>query len=166
MYTWLKACRLALLLCGPVLAAAIVSGQGTAHKPARQLPASKDITTPVRYQHLDYSNPYRQKVHPRWADGQVVWSIPLGPVTIDPKKTAVADEYNLVYSLHGDHGKPEKVPGQYAIYDTRPGDMGYSPIWRNNLVIVPRSYKPQTLRSKQDVLRSGYKIVPTDEYTN
>jgi len=124
------------------------------------------VTTPVHAGGLAYNNPYRQKVHPRWADGQVVWSIPEGPVAIDPKKAVVADEYNLVYSLHGDKGKPEKVKGQYPIYDTKPGDKGYSPIWRNNYVIVPHTYKPQTLRSKQAVLRSGYKIVPTTEYTN
>jgi hypothetical protein len=50
-------------------------------------------------------------VHPRWAGGEVVWSIPNGPVAIDPGKTKVANEYSVVYSF-GDGGTPEKVEGQ------------------------------------------------------
>jgi|GEM_PF-5263381 len=132
---------------------------------ADHLPSPADVNTPVHYGNLDYSNPYHQTVHPRWAGDEVVWSIPLGPVAIDPNTTKVADEYIVVYAL-GDGGKPEKVEGQYTIYDSKPGDPRYSPIWRHNYVIVPRDYPPQTLRSKEDVLRSGYRIVTTDEYTN
>ncbi|RUL82533.1 hypothetical protein [Tautonia sociabilis] len=142
-------------------------GAQTEEKPmTEQLPSPADVTTPVHHGDLDYSNPHRQTVHPRWAGGKVVWSMPLGPVAIDPQKTNFAEEYIVVYSTDGDGGKPEKVEGQYTIYDTRPGDEGYSPIWHHNYVIVPRDYKPQTLRSKEDVLKSGYRIVPTDEYTN
>jgi hypothetical protein len=90
-------------------------------------------------------------VHPRWAGGSVVWSIPCGPVPVDPNTAKVADEYIVVYSMDGDGCKPEKVAGQYTIYDTKPGDPGY---------------QPQTLRSKDDVLRSGYSIVPTNEVSN
>ncbi len=133
--------------------------------PREPLPSPADITTPVHHGDLDYSNLHRQIVHPRWAGGQVVWSIPCGPVTIDPNKTKVADEYIVVYSL-GQGGKPEQVPGQYTIYDSRPGGSGYSPIWRHNYVVVPRDYRPQSLRSKEDVLQSGYQILPTDVYTN
>jgi hypothetical protein len=129
------------------------------------LPSPDDIITPVHHGDLEYSNPHRQIVHPRWANGRVVWSIPCGPVAIDPARTAVADEYIIVYSLPAG-GEPEKVTGQYTIYDTAPGDTGYSPIWRHNYVIVPRDYRPQALRSKQDVLASGYPIVATDVYTN
>jgi hypothetical protein len=96
----------------------------------------------------------------------VVWSIPCGHVPVDPNTTKVADEYIVVSSMDGDGGKPEKVAGQYTIYDTKPGDPGYSPLWRHNYVIVPRDYQPQKLRSKADVLQSGYPIVPTDEVTN
>ena len=130
------------------------------------LPSTDDLKTPVDYGDLQYSNPHQQTVHPRWAGGKVVWSFPCGPVEVDPNKTHVADEYIPVYSMEGDSGKPEDVDGQYTIYDTKPGDLGYSPLWRHNYVIVPRNYKPQTLRSKEDVLQSGYSIVPTDKITN
>jgi hypothetical protein len=132
---------------------------------SESLPSPEDVTTPVHFENLDYSNPHHQTVHPRWAGGQVVWSIPCGPVAIDPERTEVADEYIPVYNL-SDGGTAEEVEGQYTIYDTKPGDPGYSPIWRHNYVIVPRNYRPQSLRSKEDVLASGYRIVPTDVYTN
>lgn len=130
------------------------------------LPSPADVTTPIHDRDLDYSNPHRQIVHPRWAGGTVVWSIPCGPVAIDPRKTDVGDEYIVVYAMDGGDGKPEKVEDQYTIYDSRPGDPGYSPLWRHNYVVVPRDYQPQTLRSKEDVLRSGYPIAATDEVTN
>jgi hypothetical protein len=75
------------------------------------LPPPDDIRTPVDQGDLQYSNPHQQVVHPRWASGEVVWSIPCGPVDVDPAKTHVADEYILVYSMDGDDGKPEKVQG-------------------------------------------------------
>jgi hypothetical protein len=131
-----------------------------------QLPSPNDVRTEVHYRDLHFSNPHRQVVHPRWAGGEVVWSIPCGPVTVDPLQTHVADEYIVVYSMDGDAGKPEKVQDQYTIYDTKLGDPGYSPLWRHNYVIVPRDYRPQTLRSKEDVLKSGYPVVPTDKITN
>jgi hypothetical protein len=131
-----------------------------------QLPSPDDATTPVHYGNLEYSNPHGQTVHPRWAGGEVVWSNLCGPVSVDPNQTDVVDEYIIVYSMEGKEGKPEKVKGQYTIYDTKPGDPGYSPLWRHNYVIVPRAYEPQTLRSKEDVISSGYQIVSTDKITN
>lgn len=129
------------------------------------LPSPNDVRTAVEYGSLVYSNPYRQIVHPRWANGEVVYSFPLGRVAIDPKKTKVAEEYILIHGV-GPDGKPEKVEGQYTIYDSRPGDEKYSPIWHHNYVTVPRDYMPQTLRSEADVLHSGYEIRATDIYTN
>ncbi|GIK38958.1 MAG: hypothetical protein DPW09_42020 [Anaerolineae bacterium] len=132
----------------------------------QQLPPPDDVITPVHYGNLDYSNPHQQVVHPRWAGGEVVWSIPCGPVAVSPEETNIADEYIVVYSMDGDNGKPEKVKGQYTIYDTKPGDPGYSPLWRHNHIIVPRNYQAQSLRSKDDVLRSGYQIIETEKITN
>ncbi len=133
---------------------------------SEQLPSTEDVRTPISHSSLQYSNPHKQIIHPRWAGGQVVWSIPCGPVEVDPQKAHVADEYIVVYSMKGQDGEPEKVEGQYTIYDTKPGDPGYSPLWRHNYVIVRRDYKPQTLRSKEDVLRSGYPIERSDKITN
>ena len=130
------------------------------------LPPPDDVRTPVDYGDLQYSNPHKQIVHPRWAGGEVVWSIPCGPVAVDASKTHVADEYIPVYSMDGDDGEPEEIEGQYTIYDTKPGDEGYSPLWRHNYVIEPRDYEPQSLRSKEDVLQSSYGVVTTDKITN
>jgi hypothetical protein len=130
-----------------------------------QLPPPDDVRTPIRHDRLEYSNPYGQVVHPRWANGEVVYSFPLGRVAIDPAQTKVAEEYILIHGFDAG-GKAEKVDGQYTIYDSRPGDEKYSPIWHHNYVIVPRSYKPQTLRSEADVLKSGYEIRSADIYTN
>ena len=72
----------------------------------------------------------------------------------------------VVYSLDGNEGRPERVPDQYGIYDSRPGDEHYSPIWRYHYVLVPRDYEPNALRSEEDVLASGYEVVQADTYTN
>jgi hypothetical protein len=58
------------------------------------------------------------------------------------------------------------VPGQYGIYDSKPGDPNYSPIWRYNYVLVPREHAPNTLRSEEGCLQGGYQIVQTDTHTN
>ncbi|MQA76835.1 MAG: hypothetical protein GEU88_21575 [Solirubrobacterales bacterium] len=71
-----------------------------------------------------------------------------------------------MYAVEGPDGRPERVPGQYGIYDSKPGDANYSPIWRYNYVIVPRDYEPNTLRSEEDCLRGGYQLVQSDVFTN
>jgi hypothetical protein len=63
-------------------------------------------------------------------------------------------------------GRPERVPGQYSIYDSRPGDANYSPIWRYHYVVVPRTYQANDLKSESDVLASGYQVIQADMYTN
>ena len=82
------------------------------------------------------------------------------------RSNKVAQEYQVVYAVALDErGKlkdgtePERVPGQYNIYDSVPGMVTYSPLWQFNYVIVPRDYAPNTLRSEADCLRSGYPIV-------
>jgi hypothetical protein len=42
----------------------------------------------------------------------------------------------------------------------------YSPIWRFNYVVVPADYRPNTLRSERDVLRSGYRVVASKKFEN
>jgi len=134
--------------------------------PSGGLHYSRDDRAPVAVPELDYSNPHQQRVGPRWVRGDIVWGMPLGIVEIDPEKTKWANEYVVVYSLDGGDGRPERVPGQYGIYDSRPGDEHYSPIWRYNYVIVPRDYEPNTIRSEEDALNSGHQIVTVDTYTN
>lgn len=138
----------------------------SARLPGRELPPPDDLRTPLDVASLRYRNPWGQIVHPRWANGRAVWSIPCGQVAVDLTRTSLADEYVVVYSMDGADGEPEKVPGQYTIYDSKPGDAGYSPLWRHNYVIVPKDYTAQQLRSKDDVLARGYRIVETTTVTN
>jgi hypothetical protein len=114
---------------------------------------------------VTYNNPYRYKIERVWCDGKVVYASEQGELEIDPEKVKVAQEYQLVYSVQLDRRgrlkagtEPERVRGQYNIYDSVPGMKKYSPIWQFNYVIVPRDYRPNALRSEKDCLRSGYEI--------
>jgi hypothetical protein len=120
---------------------------------------------------LTYSNPFGQSVERVWCDGRLVYAVELGEVDVDPERVKVAQEYQVVYAVELDaDGKlarePERVPGQYNIYDSVPGMPQYSPIWQFNYVIVPRDYVPNTLRSAADCLRSGYPIVKSRVFEN
>lgn len=122
-----------------------------------------------RAQRLTYTNPFNQNLAPRWVNGEIVYRVSFGEVKVDPKATKVAKEYIAVYAAPAQADPPtkvERVPGQLAIYDTGPGDEGYSPIWHYHYVVVPHDYTTNTLRSEKDVLESGYKVVPVDHFTN
>jgi hypothetical protein len=127
---------------------------------------TRDVTDPVNAPGISSSHPHHQRVGPRWVRGEIVYAMPLGVVQVDPEKTRWAKEYVVVYSVNGPDGRPERVPSQYGIYDSRPGDTDYSPIWRYHYVIVPRTYQANELKSESDVLASGYHVVQTDVYTN
>jgi hypothetical protein len=134
--------------------------------PSGGLHYSRDERGPVDEPDFTFSNPHGQRVGPRWVRGEIVYAMPLGVVHIDPTQQKWAKEYVTVYSLEGANGNPERVPGQFGIYDSRPGDDHYSPIWRYYYVIVPRAYEPNALRSEDDVLKSGYEVIEADRYTN
>lgn len=122
-----------------------------------------------RARKLNYTNPFNQDLAARWVDGEIVYRVSFGEVKVDPRTAKVAKEYIPVYAAPqpGDRPKKvERVPGQLSIYDTKPGDAGYSPIWHYHYVIVPRDYRANTLRSEKDVIESGYKIVPVDYFSN
>lgn len=127
---------------------------------------SRDATDPVDTPEFRYTNPHKQRVGPRWVRGEVVWALPMGIIHVDSEKQKWANEYVTVYRIDGPDGRPERVPGQFGIYDSKPGDPNYSPIWRYNYVVVPRDYTPNTLRSEEDCLKSGYQIIRGDTYTN
>jgi hypothetical protein len=121
---------------------------------------------PKRIKHhedVDYNNPYRYKIERVWWDGKIVYASEQGELDVDPAKVKVAQEYQIVYRVSLDkRGKlrrePDRVPGQYNIYESIPGMKTYSPIWQFNYVIVPRDYAPNALRSERDCLKSGYEI--------
>lgn len=120
---------------------------------------------------LNYNNPFRQLIERVWFNGRIVYALEAGPVEVDPTKVKVAQEYQLVYSVELDERgllarEPERVPGQYNIYDSVPGMLEYSPLWQFNYVVVPRDYVPNTLRSAEDCLCSGYPIIRSNYVEN
>ena len=122
-------------------------------------------------EHLTYNNPFAMEIERVWFDGRVVYAVESGEVEIDfddqrvARGNKVAQEYQVVYAVELDErgklkdGKePERVEGQYNIYDSVPGMANYSRLWQFNYVVVPRDYEPNTLRSEGDCLGSGYRI--------
>ncbi len=122
-------------------------------------------------ENLTYNNPYAMEIERVWFDGRIVFAIESGEVELEfdeqrkSRGNKVAQEYQVVYAVALDErGKladdmpPERVDGQYNIYDSVPGMEHYSPLWQFNYVIVPRDYAPNTLRSEADCLASGYPI--------
>ncbi len=122
-------------------------------------------------ENLTYNNPYAMEVERVWFDGKIVYAVESGEIELefDEERNAagnkVAQEYQVVYSVSLDEGgklrdgkEPERVDGQYNIYDSIPGMEKYSPLWQFNYVIVPPDYEANTLRSEADCLASGYPI--------
>ena len=87
---------------------------------------------------LQYSNPCHQRVGPRWVQGDVVYGMPMGIVDNRTELWKWASEYVSVNKSKDQTGRPERVPGQYRIYDSKPDDANYSPICGYNYGIVPR----------------------------
>ncbi len=122
-------------------------------------------------ENLTYNNPYNLEIERIWFDGKVVYAVEQGEVELefDANRTCVGNkvvqEYQVVYRAELDEdGKlkggqePERVEGQYNIYDSVPGMEKYSPLWQFNYVVVPQDYEPNTLRSEADCLNSGHPI--------
>ena len=122
---------------------------------------------------LTYSNPFNLEVERVWFDSKVVFAVESGELDVDPARVKVAQEYQIVYSVELDESgklrddkEPDRVEGQYNIYDSVPGMENYSPIWQFNYVIVPRDYQANTLRSERDCLDSGYPIRRSNVFEN
>jgi hypothetical protein len=144
---------------------AILAGvQGTAWGKQKTTPASEALV---------YNNPFHQKVKMAWYNGRKIKHLSLGATTARPL-FKIAQQYNLIYE---DQFKEppttvqafevqEKAIVGVAIYDSVPGDPNYSPIWQINWVLVPRTYKPDTVRSADGVKKLGYKIVSSNIWQN
>jgi hypothetical protein len=65
-----------------------------------------------------------------------------------------------------DQGNPQFVAGQQNIIDAVPGDPGYSAFWRVNLVTVPESYDPNSLRSAAGIQAAGFTVTVTEMVVN
>ena len=127
--------------------------------------AGSQIYRPDGTENLTYNNPWNHEIERVWFDGKVVFASEQGEVEIDLDANKVAQEYQIVYSVELDErGKlkddkePERVPGQYNIYDSVPGMDKYSPLWQFNFVVVAADYEPNSLRSESECLESGYPI--------
>lgn len=123
------------------------------------------LGTTEQTEQLDYNDPLHQPVEAVWYAGKIYWALELGKMEIDPAQTHWAEEYMIAYSV-SPHGEPDLVPLQLNIYDSVPGMAKYSPIWHLNYVIVPEDYVPNTIRSAEDALNSGYQIVSSERYVN
>lgn len=121
---------------------------------------------------LTYDNPFAQSIERVWYDGKIVFALDCGELDLDEAgDVKVAKEYQPVYAVELDKrskkkGEPEKVEGQYNIYDSVPGQPEYSPIWQFYYVEVPRDYAANTLRSAQDCEQSGYPIHRSNDFEN
>ena len=130
---------------------------GAVIKPASEIYNAEGV------ERLTYNNPYNLYIERVWFDGKIVFAVEQGEIDVPIESIKVAQEYQVVYSVDLDErgklkGEPDRVDGQYNIYDSVPGMEKYSPLWQFNYVIVPRDYEPNTLRSEQDCLASGYEI--------
>lgn len=115
---------------------------------------------------LEYNNPLSQVLETAWFKGKKYWAIgPNIPIPVDASKTKTAEEYMVCYAV-SPHDEPSLVPLQLNIYDSVPGMSQYSPIWHLNYVVVPKDYEANTLRSVEDVKKSGYQIVDSGRYVN
>jgi hypothetical protein len=123
-------------------------------------------------ENLTYNNPYNLDIERVWFDGHIVYAVEQGDVDLefDEQRTArnnkVAQEYQIVFAVKLDQAgkledgqEPDRVDGQYNIYDSVPGMEKYSPLWQFNYVVVPRDYAANSLRSEADCLNSGYPIL-------
>ncbi|MCC6179076.1 MAG: hypothetical protein IT305_27515 [Chloroflexi bacterium] len=120
---------------------------------------------------LEFNNPFNLTMERVWYDGKIVYAVDCGRIEVDPAKVKVAQEYQIVYTAALDEqgkllAEPETVPGQYNVYDSVPGQEKYSPIWQFNYVVVPRDYEVNALRSEDDCLTSGYKILHSNVFEN
>jgi hypothetical protein len=91
-------------------------------------------------ENLTYNNPYNLDIERVWFDGKVVYAVEQGEVELqfDENRTCigntVAQEYQIVYAVQLDEAgklkdgqEPDRVEGQYNIYDSVPGMEKYSP---------------------------------------
>jgi hypothetical protein len=78
---------------------------------------------------------------------------------------ATAPIYVLASGTNAD-GSPKFVQGQNNIIAVKPGDQGYSDLWRVMLVSVPAGYRANDLKSASAVMSSGYGVTETNMFVN
>lgn len=103
-----------------------------------------------------------------WFQGRLTHYFDFGPSSPIDKasgKVIPAPIFVLITGMDAG-GNPIMVPGQRNIIDVVPGDPGYSDLWAVSLVTVPQDYVANTLKSAEDVTKSGYPITVPDLLVN
>lgn len=83
----------------------------------------------------------------------------------DGNSIAVAPIYAFISGMDAD-GNPQFVEGQHNIVGVKPGDDGYSDLWRVNLVTVADDYEPDSVKAVADVMSGGFEVSETDIFVN
>jgi hypothetical protein len=102
-----------------------------------------------------------------WYDGEALQYYDLGAnsTLVSHDEVLVEPVYLIIYGKD-ESGAPEAVPGQRNILESRPGDPNYTDLWDVTFVTVPRDYEPDSLRSAQDIVASGYSVETTGHFVN
>jgi hypothetical protein len=98
-----------------------------------------------------------------WFQGRQTFYYDFGSnsaINSDASKVIPAPIYAFATGMDA-NGNPQLVPGQHNVIDAVPGDPGYSDLWVVNLVMVPADYQANTIKSVDDINKSGYKVEQT-----
>lgn len=71
----------------------------------------------------------------------------------------------FAYGFNAD-GTLDVVPEQANIIDAIPSDSGYSDLWQVNIVSVPSTYQPNSVRSLKQINKNQFNITQTDTLVN
>lgn len=101
-----------------------------------------------------------EELHQGWVDGQPVSYFDFGV-----SAATIAPVWVFVHGFDAG-GAPLLVEDQYNIFDSTPADEDYTAFRRVHYVTVPEDYEPDSIRSADDVLASGFPIEATDTVVN
>ncbi len=95
-----------------------------------------------------------------WYKGQEVFYF-----SFDQPTVQTAPIYAFITGFN-ENDEPIFVEGQQNIIDVIPGDEGYSAFWDVQLVVVPEDYEANSITSAEEVMASGYDIMPANLLVN
>lgn len=88
---------------------------------------------------------------------------PLNPQ--DSERVLAAPGWLFVTSVNPD-GTPNKLEGQFTIFDVMVGDAGYSDLWQIYFVMPPADYVPNSVHSLSELEASGLSIEKSSMLVN
>jgi hypothetical protein len=107
------------------------------------------------------ATPHVYTLQQGWFEGQAVkyfnfgTNTPLDPN--DPSRVLVEGVWAFVTGQNAD-GSPIFLEGQQNLFEVKPGDKGYSDLWQPSFITPAEGYAPDSLKSVDEVLKSGMKI--------